>query len=81
MMLFYELFSRSEETPKEVKMIILYLNEVYHYLNLKSTENSPENTIAKFKGNDKLTHMFIIYILWTVIFCCFCVINHMFVEK
>lgn len=72
-MLFYEPFSRSEETPKEIKMETICKWGVDHDLTPKSTKNAPVNLTAKFKGSSKFTHMCIVYILGTIIFCCFCV--------
>lgn len=85
-MLFYEPFSRSEETPKEIKMIIIFKWGVDHYLNLKSTENATENLRAKFKRNGKLTRIFynlciVDYYLLLCLLIITIIINHMFFEK
>lgn len=85
-MLFYEPFSRSEETPKEIKMVIIFKWSIDHYLHLKSTENATESLRAKFKRNCKLTHIFYnLCIVDCYLLLCLLIItviiNHMFFEK
>lgn len=61
--LFKELFWRSEKRQKNKNDNFIFKWVVGPYLTLKSTENTPENLMSKLKENGKLAYMFIIHVL------------------